>query len=271
MPFSTVLDVAPADDAPFLEPLPGTSMLPPPPLAYSQLHELVASIGRALMAAGVPRGTRVACALPNTPALAALIPTLPSSGFALAPLNPELPLEEMVWELSDLPAAALIVPAADEAYAVGGVARAAAERLSLPLLELHRSTAAEGLFILKPSPLAESESAEPTGTPRQPPPDAAVRASAREDVALVMHTSGSTRRPKVMPIVHMHLGIGAACVASTLRLRRDDCCLNVMPLFHLHGLMVNVLATCAGGARLACALQIIEPVDFVSRLRPHAE
>jgi hypothetical protein len=112
MPFSTVLDVAPADDAPFLEPLPGTSMLPPPPLAYSQLHELVASIGRALMAAGVPRGTRVACAVPNTPALAALIPTLPSSGFALAPLNPELPLEEMVWELSDLPAAALIVPAA---------------------------------------------------------------------------------------------------------------------------------------------------------------
>ena len=205
--------------------------------------------------------------MPNTPALAAIIPTLPSSGFALAPLNPELPLEEMVWELSDLPAAALIVPAADEAYAVGGVARAAAERLSLPLLELHRSTAAEGLFILKPSPLAESESAEPTGTP----PDAAVRASAREDVALVMHTSGSTRRPKVMPIVHMHLGIGAACVASTLRLRRDDCCLNVMPLFHLHGLMVNVLATCAGGARLACALQIIEPVDFVSRLRPHAE
>ena len=263
LPFSTVLDIAPADDAPFLEPLSGTSMLPPPPLAYWQLHELEASIGRALMAAGVPRGTRVACALPNTPALAALIPTLPSSGFALAPLNPELPLEEMVWELSDLPAAALIVPAADEAYAVGGVARAAAERLSLPLLELHRSTAAEGLFILKPSPLAESESAEPTGTP----PDAAVRASAREDVALVMHTSGTTRRPKVVPIVHMHLGIGAACVASTLRLRRDDCCLNVMPLFHLHGLMVNVLATCAGGARLACAPKF-EPVDFVSRLRP---
>ena len=272
MPFSTVLDVAPADDAPFLEPLPGTSMVPPPPLAYSQLHELVASIGSALMAAGVPRGTRVACALPNTPALAALIPTLPSSGFALAPLNPELPLEEMVWELSDLPAAALIVPAAYEAYAVGGVARAAAERLSLPVLELHRSTAAEGLFVLKPSPLAdgatpESESVEPTGTSRQQLLDVAVRASAREDVALVMHTSGTTRRPKVVPIVHRHLGIGAACVASTLQLRRDDCCLNVMPLFHLHGLMVSVLATCAGGARLACAPKF-EPADFVSRLRP---
>ena len=61
-----------------------------------------------------------------------------------------------------------------------------------------------------------------------------------------------THRPKLVPLSHGQLGIGALCVASTLRLRRSAVALNVMPLFHLHGLMINVLVSAVAGAAVVC-------------------
>ena len=80
------------------------------------------------------------------------------------------------------------------------------------------------------------------------------RAEARADaVALVMHTSGTTRRPKVVPLAHSQLCAGAARVVATLQLQRTDVSLNVMPLFHLHGLMIGIFVTAAAGAAVRCA------------------
>jgi acyl-CoA synthetase (AMP-forming)/AMP-acid ligase II len=73
---------------------------------------------------------------------------------------------------------------------------------------------------------------------------------ARDTVCLVLHTSGTTNKPKIVPLTHESTGVGSTCISSTLKLKKTSLCLNVMPLFHIHGLAVNVLATLASGAHI---------------------
>lgn len=89
-------------------------------------------------------------------------------------------------------------------------------------------------------------------TPRKLAPLAtgapANRPAKREDIALVLHTSGTTRKPKIVPLTHANVCVGAQCIASTLQLDHGDVCLNIMPLFHIHGQVINVLASLVSGA-----------------------
>ena len=78
-----------------------------------------------------------------------------------------------------------------------------------------------------------------------PPPWIASRAGTRRTTRSSLHTSGTTGRPKVVPLAHRHLLASARNVAATLRLGPDDRCLNVMPLFHIHGLVAALLASLA--------------------------
>ena len=70
--------------------------------------------------------------------------------------------------------------------------------------------------------------------------------------ALILHTSGTTSRPKMVPLSQANLAASAANIAATLRLTAQDRCLNVMPLFHIHGLMAPVLASLSVGAKVVC-------------------
>ena len=92
------------------------------------------------------------------------------------------------------------------------------------------------------SPSTASTTAQPTGVSPDP-----------ADVALLLHTSGTTSRPKLVPLTHGGLCRSARNVAETLRLDPTDRCLNVMPLFHIHGLVAALLASLAGGAPVACS------------------
>ncbi len=79
------------------------------------------------------------------------------------------------------------------------------------------------------------------------------KAPGPHDVALVLHTSGTTSRPKIVPLTHRNVTASAANIVRTLRLSREDLCLNIMPLFHIHGLIGAVLSSIAAGASIACA------------------
>ena len=72
------------------------------------------------------------------------------------------------------------------------------------------------------------------------------------DVALLLHTSGTTSRPKLVPLTHANLAASAAHIGTVLRLKPDDRCLNIMPLFHIHGLIAAVLASLAAGGSTFC-------------------
>jgi non-ribosomal peptide synthetase component E (peptide arylation enzyme) len=82
-----------------------------------------------------------------------------------------------------------------------------------------------------------------------PPSDEQVSPS---DVALLLLTSGTTSRPKIVPLTHAKICTSAYAHGAALTLRETDRCLNVLPLFHGHGLVATVMASLAAGASVVC-------------------
>ncbi len=60
-----------------------------------------------------------------------------------------------------------------------------------------------------------------------------------DDVALLLHTSGTTSRPKAVPLTHGNLSASLTNIIATYQLQPSDRSLLVMPLFHVHGLMAG--------------------------------
>ena len=71
------------------------------------------------------------------------------------------------------------------------------------------------------------------------------------DVALFLHTSGTTSRPKGVPLSHSNLAASLANITATYALSPADTSYLVMPLFHVHGLMASLLAQLAAGGAVA--------------------
>ncbi len=87
---------------------------------------------------------------------------------------------------------------------------------------------------------------------------------------MVLHTSGTTSRPKMVPLTHSNLCTSAENISSTLNLVENDRCLNVMPLFHIHGLIGALLSSLNVGASIACTPGFYAPNFFkwVEELHP---
>ncbi len=207
-----------------------------PALTYhglrQHLHHTVATLNRL----GLGRNDRVAIVLPNSPEMAAAFVTV-AAGAITAPLNPAYQQSEFAFYLQDLQAKALLVERGSASPAI-----AAAQGLNIPVLELVTTPAQPaGLFEIVPAP----------GSPALPPTTAGGLAAAT-DTALILHTSGTTARPKIVPLTHQNICASAGNTRHTLALTPRDCCLNVMPLFHIHGLMAAVLASLSAGGSVFC-------------------
>ncbi|HEY6046626.1 MAG TPA: AMP-binding protein, partial [Pyrinomonadaceae bacterium] len=90
----------------------------------------------------------------------------------------------------------------------------------------------------------------------------------QEDIALILHTSGTTSRPKRVPLGHQNLLTSARNVAQTYELTAADVSLCVMPLFHVHGLVASTLATFATGGTVVVPPKF-NPLSFWSTVREH--
>ncbi|WP_270933277.1 acyl--CoA ligase [Falsiroseomonas oryzae] len=200
------------------------------PLTYAALRDLGARTIATLNAKGIGRGDRVAIVLPNGPEMAAVFVSV-ACGATTAPLNPAYREDEFAFYIDDLKAKALVV-----ARGVETPARAAAAKLGVPILEVVPGVAA-GDFTLEGG--AAGQAALP-GTAQE------------DDVALVLHTSGTTARPKIVPLTHGNVTASARHIGASLSLTRDDTCLNVMPLFHIHGLIAAVLSSLGAGGAVVC-------------------
>ena len=213
-----------------------------PPLCYSELREQVESVGRRLSRLGIGPGDRVAIVIANGPELAVAFVSVASFATS-APLNPSYREEEFEFYLSDLRARLLIV-GADQPSASRGVAA----RLGIPVIELTpRESQSAGLFDLS------GVNVDATAAPIPAAPD---------DVALVLHTSGTTSRPKMVPLTQRNLCASARNIGRTLELSPRERCLNVMPLFHIHGLMAATLSSLAAGGSLVCTPGFYAPRFF---------
>jgi oxalate---CoA ligase len=218
-------------------------------LSYAGLRALAERTTRDLNAMGIGRGDRVAIVLPNGPEAATVFLTVASAATA-APLNPGYRRAEFDFYLSDLNAKALLIPADTESPA-----RDIANERGIPIIDLVVDVdQPAGEFTLK---RFSTISLHPS---RSGPTQS-------EDVALVLHTSGTTSRPKIVPLAHRNVTASAENIRRTLHLTRDDVCLNIMPLFHIHGLIGAVLSSIAAGASVACA----PPFDALKFFRWFAE
>jgi acyl-CoA synthetase (AMP-forming)/AMP-acid ligase II len=137
--------------------------------------------------------------------------------------------------LSDLNAKALVVEKGSNSPAL-----AVAEKLHIQVLELSPSGEGTGAFTLSQQ--------KPTANT---PPKLPGLANA-EDIGLILHTSGTTSRPKIVPLSQINICASACNVRDNLRLQADDCGLNIMPLFHIHGLIAGLLAPLAAGSNIFC-------------------
>lgn len=203
------------------------------PLTYKGLRDLVQRTIASLNGLGIGRGDRVAIVLPNGPEMATAFVAVSAAATA-APLNPAYRGDEFDFYMTDINAKALVVEAGSTSPAV-----AAAEKRGIRIITLHPDPAnGAGAFTL-------------TGPSSDTRP-AATGAAEPEDVALILHTSGTTSRPKIVPLSHRNVAASAHNVARSVALTKDDRALNIMPLFHIHGLIAGVLAPLSQGGAIFC-------------------
>ncbi len=205
------------------------------PLTYRALRALVAETRAALARRGIGPGERVAIVLDNGPEMAAAFLAVAGSATA-APLNPSYRAEEFEFYLTDLRARLVIVAEGKDSPVV-----AVAQALGTPVARLvpHPERGA-GSFTLD---IPDSVAVHAGATARAPEPG---------DIALVLHTSGTTSRPKIVPLAHRNISASARNIRETVALTAADRGLVIMPLFHIHGLIAALLAPLSAGGEVCC-------------------
>lgn len=217
------------------------SIVDGPSINYRDLYRQVDDLSTTLRKLGLGKGDRIAMALPNGLEVIALFLAAASVGTA-APLNPAYTRDEFKFYLEDTNARALIVPRAG-----GNEARAAAGE-NVIVIEADLD---------KDGQIGLSANGRSLTQADQRPDD---------EIALILHTSGTTSRPKRVPLSHANLMISARNVAATYQLTPDDVSFCVMPLFHVHGLVASTLATFFSGGTVAVPARF-NPLSFWSSVR----
>ena len=203
-------------------------------ITYRDLKVILPAWIHALSRVGLRRGSRIALVLPNGADMAAAFLGITATA-ACAPLNPSYSREEFSFFLTDTGCDAVLV-SADHPTAV----EPAADDLGIPCYQLR---SIEEVIAGAPP--------FPDGAFRVIPQEVPAGSWARPDEnALILHTSGTTGRPKRVPLRQDRVCRNAAAIASSLGLTPADRCLNLMPLFHVHGLIGCLLATLYSGGTL---------------------
>jgi acyl-CoA synthetase (AMP-forming)/AMP-acid ligase II/thioesterase domain-containing protein/acyl carrier protein len=211
-------------------------------LNYLALAAAVDRVAHMLAGLGVESSDRIALVCSNGPEMAVAFLAIAECATC-APLNPAYRASEFDFYLSDLQPRVVVVEAG-----LDSAVRAAAEGRGIPILEL--------------TPAFELVGAAPPGP--------AIRPSDACHVALLLHTSGTTSRPKLVQLTRANLCASARNIAESLQLREADRCLNVMPLFHVHGLVAALLASIASGGSVVCCPGFVAPkfFEWVEEFRP---
>lgn len=210
-----------------------------PTLSYKKLKQQIVDLAAQLNQLGIGRGDRIAIAMPNGPEMIVTFLAAAMCGTA-APLNPKYSQAEFAFYYEDLNASALII--LDE-----GVA-AAKEALTDNMLLVQAKLQPQGLsFSLQSGSKRDARSTE---------------LAQSEDIAMILHTSGTTSRPKRVPIKHRNLAASAANIIGTYNLTAQDRALCVMPLFHVHGLVASMLSTLSSGGTVIVPVGGFNALEF---------
>ncbi len=198
------------------------------PSSGLDLSQAVEQLASTISGLGINRTDVVANLVNNGPEAVTVFLASTSVGIA-APLNPAFKPAELSFYLADLRPSLMIVTPETTAELVEACIEA-----GVPLLRIAPGSTAGSVTILDGRP------PEAAAFPRPDP----------GDVALILHTSGTTSRPKMVPLTHENLTASASHVRNTLNLTQTDRVLNVMPLFHIHGIVAALLAPLRSGGSI---------------------
>lgn len=189
-------------------------------LSYGALQRAIDKAAGRLTALGVAEGDRVGLVAAGGPALIVAFFAVAARGAAFAPLNPALGAAELAAELEDLRVSRVL-------HDGNASAATAAARAGVPASVMGM----DGGFLR-----VDGTAGDPLGV-----------AGAPDALALLLHTSGTTSKPKTVPIRQRNLVASTGAIAATYGLTGEDVTMCVMPLFHVHGLVATVLATLSTG------------------------
>ena len=201
-----------------------------PTLSYSQLRQqihLLSSLLSSFLPSFTP-DTAIALSLVNNVEFVASFIAITRMRGIAAPLNPSYTLDENKFYLDDMKCAALIVNRGQ-----GEKARSAANDYHIPVLEISWDAGKASLVLTANGRPLQGQ---PISLSPQP-----------SDVCLILHTSGTTSRPKAVPLTHRNICTSIRNISGTYDLSEKDSSLVVMPLFHVHGLIGVLLSTLATG------------------------
>lgn len=201
-------------------------------LSFGALWSHIQQTGERLRALGIRRGDLVASVLPNGPDAATAVLSV-SSVATFVPLNPDGRKPEYDSIFLDLTPRLLLVPAGLEAE---HPAARAARSLGIPVIGVVCGKEA-GAFSLE----GRSGIAPAGGEP-----------ATADDFAYILTTSGTTARPKLVPLPHRAACLAIAASSGSMRLAPADRSLNISPLFHSMGLVSGVFATLSEGGSVVC-------------------
>jgi acyl-CoA synthetase (AMP-forming)/AMP-acid ligase II/acyl carrier protein len=217
------------------------------PLTYCRLTTHIDEVVRLLQDAGIERDSRIGLVAFNGSDLATAFLSIVSTAIC-APLNPNLSENEFEFCFSDLQIDVLIVQSGSFSIPIH-----VAYRLGIPVLEMKTEQSSEaGIFTLTGDSVGKFSNER--------------RFACADDIAIIMHTSGTTSRPKIVPLTHHNMCSSADSIAAVLKLSKSDCCLNVMPLFHIHGLVAALLAPLFAGGSIVCSPEF-SPEKFLHWLK----
>ena len=197
--------------------------------SYGQLDAETNRLADILAANGVEPGTAVSIVLINSYEFVATFLAVARAGAIAAPLNPAYTTDEFTFYMEDAGARVAILPNGPHP------AREAAASLGIKTIDANLTSVNGHLQVT-----LSSNGSDLTSTTDAPAPDGS-------DIALFLHTSGTTSRPKGVPLRHLNLMKSVENIKNTYALTPDDTSLIVMPLFHVHGLIGATLSTLNSG------------------------
>jgi acyl-CoA synthetase (AMP-forming)/AMP-acid ligase II/acyl carrier protein len=200
---------------------------------------------------GIRPADRLAVVLPNGPEMATAFLAI-SAVCTCAPLNPSYSLEDLKFSMEDLHIKALVTT-----QEVDHTSRKAASDLGIPVIDLDPDVKFAGIFKLNYNKPVDETIHE-------------LILMEMDDIALVLHTSGTTSRPKIVPLSHRNIFHSVKNIAGSYALTPDDRCLNMMPLFHVHGLIGAVAASLVSGASVICTsgFSTRHVLDWLTEFKP---
>jgi amino acid adenylation domain-containing protein len=213
---------------------------------YAELAARTGDTVRQLRQLGIAQADRVAVILPRGVDNALALVAVATAAICI-PVNPDLTGDELQRYFSELKLAALVTSAE-----AGSASRAAAHALGIPVIDLSlRASEALGAFELAGSAAG---------------PAIAGGAARGEDDAFILLTSGTASRPKMVPLTHASVCLSAYNAGAVLALGPQDRLLNMLPLFHAHGLISGLLTALAAGSSVICTAGF-DPGSFFTCLK----